>query len=65
MNTRRFAFDTTDTVFYGEGQVHLADESLNLMLKPQPKDRSILSLRAPLLVDGSFKDPGFHPISSG
>lgn len=61
MSTRRLAFDTTDTVIYGEGQVNLADETLDLTLKPQPKDQSILSLRAPLRVDGSFKDPGFHP----
>jgi uncharacterized protein involved in outer membrane biogenesis len=61
MTSRRLAFDTTDTVIYGEGQVSLADESLDLTLKPQPKDRSILSLRAPLRVDGSFKDPEFHP----
>jgi uncharacterized protein involved in outer membrane biogenesis len=61
MNSRRLAFDTTDTVIYGEGNVSLASETLDLTLKPQPKDRSILSLRAPLRVDGSFKDPEFHP----
>lgn len=61
MATRRLAFDTTDTVIYGEGQVSLASETLDLTLKPQPKDRSILSLRAPLRVTGNFKDPEFHP----
>jgi len=61
MSSRRLAFDTTDTVIYGEGSVSLRDETLDLTLKPQPKDRSFLSLRAPLRVDGSFKDPGFHP----
>ena len=61
MDTRRLAFDTTDTVIYGEGSVSLRDEKLDLRLKPQPKDRSFLSLRAPLLVVGSFKDPEFRP----
>jgi len=61
MASRRLAFDTTDTVIYGEGTVSLRDEVLDLRLKPQPKDRSFLSLRAPLLVSGSFKDPVFKP----
>lgn len=61
MDSRRLAFDTTDTVIYGEGSVSLRDEKLDLRLKPQPKDRSFLSLRAPLLVSGTFKDPDFRP----
>lgn len=61
MDTRRLAFDTTDTVIYGEGSISLRDEKLDLRLKPQPKDRSFLSLRAPLMVSGSFKDPEFRP----
>ena len=61
MQSRRLAFDTTDTVIYGEGKVSLRDETLDMTLKPQPKDRSILSLRAPLLVGGTFKDPSFRP----
>ena len=61
MESRRLAFDTTDTVIYGEGTVSLRDEVLDLRLKPQPKDHSFLSLRAPLLVGGSFKDPQFRP----
>ena len=61
MTTRRLAFDTTDTVIFGEGTVSLRDERLDLRLKPQPKDHSIFSLRAPLLVTGTFKDPSFRP----
>lgn len=30
---------------------------LDLELRPRPKDRSILALRSPLVVDGTFKDP--------
>lgn len=61
MSTRRLAFDTTDTVILGEGTVSLRDEQLDLRLKPLPKDHSFLSLRSPLLVGGSFKDPSFRP----
>lgn len=61
MDTRRLVFDTTDTVIYGEGRISLREETLDLRLKPQPKDRSFLSLRGPLLVSGSFKDPAFRP----
>ncbi|QSX78436.1 AsmA family protein [Agrilutibacter solisilvae] len=61
MTTRSLAFDTTDTIIVGEGTVNLRDETLHLKLRPRPKDRSLLSLRAPLWIDGSFKDPEFHP----
>jgi len=61
MTTRAMAFDTTDTIIVGEGTVSLRDETLHLKLRPRPKDRSLLALRSPLWIDGTFKDPGFHP----
>ncbi|MCD7100057.1 AsmA family protein [Stenotrophomonas sp. MMGLT7] len=61
MTTRALAFDTTDTLIVGEGQVSLKDETLDLLLKPRPKDRSILALRSPLRIGGTFKDPSFRP----
>ena len=61
MATRAFAFDTSDTIIIGEGTVDLGEERLDLLLRPRPKDRSILALRSPLVVDGTFKDPGFRP----
>ncbi|NZA28294.1 AsmA family protein [Luteimonas sp. SJ-92] len=61
MEARALAFDTTDTIILGEGSISLRDESLDLVLKPRPKDRSILTLRSPLVVDGTFRDPGFRP----
>ena len=61
MNARRLAFDTTDTLILGEGNISLRDETLDLRLKPLPKDHSIFALRAPLDVQGTFKDPAFHP----
>lgn len=61
MTTRALAFDTEDTIIIGEGTVDLGEEQLDLLLKPRPKDRSILALRSPLVIDGSFRDPGFRP----
>ena len=48
MTSRALAFDSTDTIIVGEGTINLKDERLDLLLRPRPKDRSILSLRSPL-----------------
>jgi uncharacterized protein involved in outer membrane biogenesis len=61
MSSRALAFDTTDTIIIGDGTINLRDETLALRLRPRPKDRSFLTLRSPLLVSGTFKDPGFRP----
>jgi uncharacterized protein involved in outer membrane biogenesis len=61
VTAERFVFDTTDTILYGEGTIDMRDETLHLLLRPRPKDRSLVSLRSPLEVDGSFKDPDIHP----
>lgn len=61
MQTRALAFDTTDTLIVGEGSIDLGEETLDLELRPRPKDRSLLSLRSPLVVDGTFANPGFRP----
>lgn len=61
MTARSMAFDTDDTIIIGEGTISLRDETLNLKLRPRPKDRSLLALRSPLWIDGTFKDPDIHP----
>ena len=61
MTTKALAFDTTDTMIVGEGTISLKDETFDLRLRPRPKDRSLLVLRSPLIVEGTFKDPSFHP----
>ncbi len=61
MTARGLAFDTTDTVIFGEGSIDLRREQLALRLVPQPKDKSPLAVRVPLRVGGTFKDPSFHP----
>lgn len=61
MTTLALAFDTTDTILIGEGTIDLKNEQLDLVIKPRPKDRSLLAFRTPLVVDGSFRHPGIHP----
>ncbi|MGO4552499.1 AsmA family protein [Lysobacter sp. 2RAF19] len=61
MRTRSMAFDTTDTIILGDGSISMKDETYDLRLRPRPKDRSLFSFRAPLLVDGTFRDPSFRP----
>ncbi|KRG46596.1 hypothetical protein ARC20_00235 [Stenotrophomonas panacihumi] len=61
MTSRSLAVDTTDTIILGEGTINLKDEKLDLLLKPRPKDRSILTFRSPLRIGGTFADPSFFP----
>lgn len=61
MSARALAFDTTDTIIVGKGTISLRDETLDLELRPRPKDRSLLSLRSPLVATGTFKNPSFRP----
>lgn len=61
MTSKALAFDTEDTLILGEGTVDLKQEQLDLVLRPRPKDISILALRSPLRIGGTFKDPSFRP----
>lgn len=61
MNTRALVVDTADSVIYGSGDVSLANESMDLTLRPYPKDMSFLSLRTPLRVAGDFAKPKIGP----
>lgn len=61
MTSRSLAFDTTDTIIVGSGTINLRNETLDLRLRPRPKDRSLLVFRSPLLVTGTFKQPHFRP----
>jgi uncharacterized protein involved in outer membrane biogenesis len=64
MTSRAMVLDTKDTVIYGEGNVNLATEELNLYFKPYPKDTSILALRSPLRIAGTLGAPQAGPDKS-
>ena len=56
-----FVFDTTIVNIGGSGTINLKTEEMDLKLKPQPKDRSIGSLRTPLHIKGTFSQPDIGP----
>ncbi|MBK0394409.1 AsmA family protein [Ramlibacter algicola] len=57
LTSRALLFDTNDTVFNGAAKVNLGTEQMDIYIKPQPKDKSFLSLRSPLKVAGTFGHP--------
>ncbi len=61
MTSRAFAIDTSDTFLRAAGTINLRDEQLDLKVIARPKDRSPFSVRSPLVVGGTFKDPSFLP----
>jgi AsmA family protein len=61
MTSRAIVLDTSDTVINGRGQVSFANETLDLILDPAPKDFSILSFRSPLRIAGTFAAPTAFP----
>jgi uncharacterized protein involved in outer membrane biogenesis len=60
-NTDSFVFDSADTVIRGAGDIDLRNERVNLLLRVRPKGRSLLSLRSPLRVSGSFTHSTIRP----
>ncbi|MEO6823883.1 MAG: AsmA family protein [Nitrosospira sp.] len=61
MNSDTFVIDTKETNILGEGQISLADETVKMKLSPEPKDFSIMSLRTPVHITGTFKKPTIYP----
>ncbi|MBO9512944.1 MAG: AsmA family protein [Variovorax sp.] len=57
MRGRQLMLDTSDTVFNGTGEISLANETMDIVIRARPKDKSILALRTPLLIRGSFASP--------
>ncbi|CAE6743388.1 hypothetical protein R69746_02621 [Paraburkholderia aspalathi] len=57
LDSRVFALDTDDAVINIDGNVNLRDESMDLGVHPHTKGFRVFSLRSPLYVKGTFKDP--------
>jgi len=57
MRSRLFVVDTSEARIDIAGTVNLGNEKLDLTLKPDAKSMRVISLRAPIYVRGSFKDP--------
>lgn len=54
---RIFAFDTENAIINVTGTASMAAEQLDLTINPESKGVRIVTLRSPLYVRGSFKDP--------
>jgi uncharacterized protein involved in outer membrane biogenesis len=52
-----FTLDTDDAVINMDGTVNLRTEEMNLNIHPRTKGFRVFSLRSPLYVRGTFKDP--------
>jgi uncharacterized protein involved in outer membrane biogenesis len=53
--------DTTAVTINGEGSIDFRDEKYDLHLKAHSKKPSLLALRGPIIVGGTFKNPATHP----
>ena len=58
---RNLVMDTQTEKIVGEGSVDFSRERYDLTLNAHSKRPSVLALRGPILVDGSFKVPQVHP----
>ena len=56
-----FVVDTSEEKITGEGKIDLRDEQWNLRLKADSKRPSIVALRGPIRVEGTFKHPKVIP----
>ena len=61
MQANALVFDTTVVNIGGSGTINLKNEEMDLTLKPEPKDRSIASLKSPLYIRGTFGAPDIGP----
>ncbi len=57
MHVGALVFDTEVTTVVGTGSIDLDKEKLDLTLNPKTKNTSIVSLRSPIYVRGSFAKP--------
>lgn len=61
MAVQTMIFDTADSVIYGEGNIDLRDEKVDVVVLPVPKDFSPLSLRSYIRARGPLKDVSVFP----
>jgi AsmA family protein len=57
LDSRLFIFDTDEALIRVDGNIDLSKEKLDLTIHPDTKRLRLLSLRSPLRVTGTFKNP--------
>jgi hypothetical protein len=58
-------FDTANDTVVGEGNINFADETPYLRLVPYNKSFTVVSLRSPVDIRGTFKKPEYHVEAAG
>lgn len=61
LTPRVLVFDTDKTLVTGKGSINMKDEVLDLHLRAESKDASLLALRGPLQLTGTFAKPSVMP----
>jgi uncharacterized protein involved in outer membrane biogenesis len=56
-----FVIDTVDTVVTASGTIDFRTETLDLVTRAEPKDKSPFVLRTPINIKGGFKKPSVKP----
>jgi uncharacterized protein involved in outer membrane biogenesis len=59
-SSKVFLVDTEQTEITGNGNFDLAHERFNLEVAPKPKNPDLLSLRTPIRLYGSFRNPDYE-----
>jgi uncharacterized protein involved in outer membrane biogenesis len=60
-DAKMLVVDTEAAKILGQGAIDFREERYDLELKAQSKRPSLLALRGPIEIDGSFKAPSVHP----
>ena len=61
MDARTLVIDTEAEKILGDGTIDFAKERYDLKLNAKSKRPSLVALRGPIVIDGSFKNPNVHP----
>ena len=61
VSTKSLVIDTSAEKIFGEGSVDFGEEQYDVRLKAQSKQPSLLALRGPIVIGGTFKSPQVHP----
>ena len=61
MSTQNLVVDTSDNTLRGQGNLSLKDERLDMQLTSRSKRFTLVSLRGPILVTGTLRNPAIRP----
>ena len=58
MHSRNIVIDTANSNIKGQGTINLGNEKMDIQLQADQKDKTVLSLKSPIIISGTLKDPG-------